>query len=182
MNGPAPGNTPVLKENTKGAEHDQEKTQQTSYCKEKIFDAGLLSMSRAFTRPPIETCPRFATANLRLANVPDLDASVAELTREHDGGELEARLQEAGVACHRVQNSAAACSDPQLQERGHFVRLESGATHTIVEGTRSKLSRTPARIRRGVPTMGRDNQEILAELLGYDGARMTELAIAGVLE
>ena len=87
-----------------------------------------------------------------------------------------------GIACHRVQNSAAACSDPQLQERGHFVRLESPNAYTIVEDTRSKLSRTPARIRRGVPTLGRDNWEILTELLGYDEAKVTELAVAGVLE
>ena len=71
---------------------------------------------------------------------------------------------------------------PQLQARGHFVRLESREAYTIVEDTRSKLSRTPARVRRGVPTLGRDNQEILEELLGYDQAKLTELAIAGVLE
>jgi crotonobetainyl-CoA:carnitine CoA-transferase CaiB-like acyl-CoA transferase len=70
----------------------------------------------------------------------------------------------------------------EAQERRHFVRLESREAYTIVEGTRSKLSRTPARIRRGVPTLARDNHEILADLLGYDQARMTELALAGVLE
>ena len=91
-------------------------------------------------------------------------------------------LQDAGIACHRVQNSAAACSDPQLQARGHFVRLVSREAYTIVEGTRSKLSRTPARVRHGVPTLGRDNQEILEELLGYDQGEITELAGAGVLE
>jgi crotonobetainyl-CoA:carnitine CoA-transferase CaiB-like acyl-CoA transferase len=145
-------------------------------------DRGFRDLCRLLGRDALASDPRFATANDRLKNAEELDSAVAELTREHDGGKLEAQLQESGIACHTVQNSAAACSDPQLQERGHFVRLESGGTYTIVEGTRSKLSRTPARIRRGVPTMGRDNQEILAELLGYDGARMTELAIAGVLE
>jgi crotonobetainyl-CoA:carnitine CoA-transferase CaiB-like acyl-CoA transferase len=140
------------------------------------------NLCRLLGRDALASDPRFATANQRLKNAQELDSAVAELTREHDGGELETKLQDAGIACHRVQNSAAACSDPQLQERGHFVRLESREAYTIVEGTRSKLSRTPARIRRGVPTLGRDNQEILAELLGYDQARMTELAIAGVLE
>jgi crotonobetainyl-CoA:carnitine CoA-transferase CaiB-like acyl-CoA transferase len=129
-------------------------------------DRGFGDLCRLLGRDALASDPRFATASQRLKNADALDSSVAELTREHEGGELEARLQEAGIACHRVQNSAAACSDPQLQERGHFVRLESPDAYTIVEDTRSKLSRTPARIRRGVPTLGRDNWEILTELLG----------------
>ncbi|MGY8738031.1 MAG: CoA transferase [bacterium] len=110
------------------------------------------------------------------------DAPLAELTRDREGGELEARLQERGIPCHTVQNSAAACADPQLEARGHFVRLQSGDAYTIVEDTRSKLSRTPARVRRGVPTLGRDNWEILTELLGYSEARMADLAEADALE
>jgi crotonobetainyl-CoA:carnitine CoA-transferase CaiB-like acyl-CoA transferase len=145
-------------------------------------DRRFRDLCRLLGRDALANDPRFASANRRLENVEELDAAVAELTRRHDGAALEALLQEAGIACHTVQNSAAACSDPQLLERGHFVRLESRDAYTIVEGTRSKLSRTPARIRRGVPTLGRDNQEILSELLGYDQERMTELAIAGVLE
>jgi crotonobetainyl-CoA:carnitine CoA-transferase CaiB-like acyl-CoA transferase len=145
-------------------------------------DRGFGDLCRLLGRDALASEPRFATANERLKNFEELDSSVAELTREHEGGELEALLQDAGIACHTVQNSAAACSDPQLKERGHFVRIESGEAYTIVEDTRSKLSRTPARVRRGVPTLGRDNQKILAELLGYDEARMTELAIAGVLQ
>jgi crotonobetainyl-CoA:carnitine CoA-transferase CaiB-like acyl-CoA transferase len=145
-------------------------------------DLGFRDLCRVLGRDALASDARFATANRRLENAEELDSSVAELTREHDGGELEARLQRAGIACHTVQNSAAACSDPQLQERGHFVRLESGNAYTIVEDTRSKLSRTPARIRHGVPTLGRDNSEILADLLGYDDARTAELVLAGVLE
>jgi crotonobetainyl-CoA:carnitine CoA-transferase CaiB-like acyl-CoA transferase len=145
-------------------------------------DRGFQDLCRMLGRDALASDPRFATANDRLKNARDLDASVAELTRECDGGELEARLQVLGIACHTVQNSAAACSDPQLRERGHFVRLESHEAYTIVEGTRSKLSRTPARIRGGVPTLGRDNWEILTDLLGYDEARMAEIAVAGVLE
>jgi hypothetical protein len=33
-----------------------------------------------------------------------------------------------------------------------------------------------------VPTLGRDNWEILTELLGYDEARVAQLASEGVLE
>jgi crotonobetainyl-CoA:carnitine CoA-transferase CaiB-like acyl-CoA transferase len=145
-------------------------------------DRGWQDLCRLLGDDALAGVPRFATANERRNNIEELDTAVAELTREHDGAEFEARLQAAGIACHRVQDSAAACSDPQLKARGHFVRLQSGEAYTIVEDTRSKLSRTPAKVRRGVPTLGRDNMEILEELLDYDADKMTGLAIAGVLE
>jgi crotonobetainyl-CoA:carnitine CoA-transferase CaiB-like acyl-CoA transferase len=51
-----------------------------------------------------------------------------------------------------------------------------------VENTRSILSRTPSRVGEGVPTLGRDSFEVLEGVLGYDGERIAELVIAGVLE
>lgn len=145
-------------------------------------DDGFQDLCRLLGREALASDPRFATASDRRRHAEALDAALAELTRPHEGAELEARLQESGIACHQVQDSPAACADPQLQARGHFVRLASGEAYTIVEDTRSKLSRTPARVRRGVPTLGRDNWEILTDLLGYDEARVAELAAEGVLE
>ena len=145
-------------------------------------DDGFRALSRLLGRAALANDPRFATASDRRRNAEALDAVVAELTLSSEGAELEAELQSNGVACHLVQDSAAACGDPQLQVRGHFVRLESGEAYTIVEDTRSKLSRTPARVRRGVPTLGRDNGDILTQLLGYDETRVAELAATGVLE
>ncbi len=144
-------------------------------------DAGFRSLCRVLGRAALADDPRFAMASERRRNAEALDAVIAELCRSRDGAALEAELQASGVACHRVQDSAAACADPQLLARGHFVRLESGDAYTIVEDTRSKLSRTPARVRHGVPTLGRDNREILTELLGYDETRVAALAAAGVL-
>ena len=51
-----------------------------------------------------------------------------------------------------------------------------------VEGSRFRLSRTPARIERAAPTFGRDNFYVLETILGYDAGRIAELAAAGVLE
>jgi crotonobetainyl-CoA:carnitine CoA-transferase CaiB-like acyl-CoA transferase len=145
-------------------------------------DGGFRALCGVLGRDALAADPRFATASERLRNAEALDTAVAALTCGHEGAGLEARLQEQGIACHAVQNSAAAFADPQLQAREHFVRLESNEAYTVVEGTRSKLSRTPARIRRGVPTLGRDNWEILTELLGYGEARVAELAALGVIE
>lgn len=52
---------------------------------------------------------------------------------------------------------------------------------SVVEGPRFSLSETPGRPVSCAPTFGRDEQYILAELLGYDNARIAELRQAGVL-
>ena len=90
-------------------------------------DRGFRDLCRALGREALADDPRFRAAEDRRRNAEALDAALYELARDADGAPLEARLQEDGIACHRVQDSAAACADPQLQARGHFVRVESAA-------------------------------------------------------
>ena len=74
-------------------------------------------------------------------------------------------------------------ADPQLLHRGHFVEVPH-TVHgkTTVEGSRFRLSRTPARIERPGPTFGQDNQYVLETILGYSEDRVVELVTAGVLQ
>jgi crotonobetainyl-CoA:carnitine CoA-transferase CaiB-like acyl-CoA transferase len=70
-----------------------------------------------------------------------------------------------------------------LRARGHFVELlhpEGG--HTTIEVARFQLSRTPPAALGAAPTFGADAMWVLEEVLGYDGERIAELAIAGALE
>ena len=53
---------------------------------------------------------------------------------------------------------------------------------TTIEGSRFRLSRTPARIPESAPTYGRDTAWVLGDLLGYDEARITELVASGALD
>jgi len=145
-------------------------------------DARWKAFCERLGRPELAADPRFAKASDRLANSEALDSIVAELVAGCDGQELESRLQSAGIACHVVQDSAAVAADPQLAALGHFVALEEGGARTVVEATRSRLSRTPASVRPSIPTLGRDTFEVLEQVLGYDGEKIAELAIAGALE
>ena len=132
-------------------------------------------------RPDLVRDERYACAADRLANAAVLDGIVTEFTSSREAPALEARLQELGIAAHRVQDSAGCCSDPQLAARGHFIEIGSEAERTIVECCRSRLSRTPARVAPGRPTLGRDASEVLERVLGYDGERIAQLAMALVL-
>jgi benzylsuccinate CoA-transferase BbsF subunit len=126
---------------------------------------------------------RFDTLAGRLGQAGELDALISAWTRERDALEIETLLQSYGVPCSVVETSPDLFADPQLKHREHFVEVEH-PTHggILVEGSRFKLSRTPAKYSRSGPTMGRDNQYVLSELLSYSDDRIAELVAAGALE
>lgn len=124
-----------------------------------------------------------STAEGRLARRRELDEAVAAWTRTREMSECERLLQAQGVPAHAVQNGAECYADPQLSHRGHYIALDHPILGTsTVEGSRFRLSRTPARVTRAGPTFGADNETVLREILGYDDERIALLAGAGVLE
>jgi benzylsuccinate CoA-transferase BbsF subunit len=112
-----------------------------------------------------------------------LDEAIQAWTRSRTADDIEALCQARGIAAHRVNDSKDAFTDPQLGHRGHFVEVAHSAQGTTwVEGSRFRLSRTPARIERGGPTIGEHSWEVLTEILGYDVDRVADLAAAELLE
>ncbi len=112
----------------------------------------------------------------------ELDAAISAWTRGHDGTALMYRLQDVGVAAHIVQNSPEYTADPQIIHRGQQVEVpHSKQGTTIVDASRFRLSRTPAQVSHGGPTLGEHTFDILTEVLGYDSDRIAELAVAELL-
>lgn len=145
-------------------------------------DAAFQALAAALGRADLATDPRLATAAGRLGHQDEIDNAIAAWTSEREADAVEAELQARGVAAHVVASSADLCADPQLTERGHFVRLpHPTAEATVVEHSRFKLGRTPAVVSGTAPTYGRDNQYVLESILGYDDSRITELVVAGAL-
>jgi crotonobetainyl-CoA:carnitine CoA-transferase CaiB-like acyl-CoA transferase len=118
----------------------------------------------------------------RLARRDEIDEAVAQWTATLDDHEVEARLQARGVAAHVVQSSRQILADPQLAHRGHFVDLDHPQRRCLVEGSRTRLSRTPARVERRSPLLGEHTEHVLADLLGYDADHIAGLAAAGALD
>jgi len=126
---------------------------------------------------------RFATTAGRLAHADELDELVATWTATQFAGEVERLLQSAGVPAHVALASDTALGDEQFAAREHFVELEHELYgKTVVQGSRYRLSRTPAVVDRAAPTFGRDNEHVLRDLLGYDDARIASLEEIGALE
>ena len=125
----------------------------------------------------------YATVSNRLKNRHRLDNIIREWTAGLEAEAGEKLLQTAGVPASVVENSKAVCEDEQLAGRGYLVEIDHTIQgKTVVEGSRFKLSRTPAQTPRQAPSVGRDNQYVLESILGYDEARITELVSSGALQ
>lgn len=119
----------------------------------------------------------------RRAREDEIESMISAWTVERDGARLETALQAVGVAAHRAQNSADLVADEQLRHRGHFVEAVHDEHGTMwVEGSRFRLSRTPANVTSAGPTLGQHTFDVLQGILGYDDERLGEVAAAGVLE
>jgi benzylsuccinate CoA-transferase BbsF subunit len=145
-------------------------------------DAQWQALCAVMEQPALAHDVRFATPAARLAHRDALDVLLATWTRMQDAHTAEAALQRRGVPASAVQNSQDLYHDPHLLQRGHFVELPHALHDSItIEGSRVRLSRTPAHIARAAPTLGQDNQYILETILGYSPERIAALETAGVL-
>jgi crotonobetainyl-CoA:carnitine CoA-transferase CaiB-like acyl-CoA transferase len=119
----------------------------------------------------------------RRARHDELDDVIAAWTAGRDGHELMHELQARGVAAHVVQNSPEFVTDPQVALRQHFAEVPHAKQGTtVVEGSRFRLSRTPAVVTYGGPTLGEHTFEVLTDILGYDPDRIADLAAGELFE
>jgi len=145
-------------------------------------DAQWQALCEVMQGPDLGDDSRFATLAARLTHRETLDTILAVWTQAHRAQEAEAMLQARGVPASAVHNSQDLYDDPQLTHRGHFVALPDPLHGTTtVEGSRFRLSRTPARVERAGPTLGRDNQYVLETILGYSPERIAALTTGGIL-
>ena len=141
------------------------------------------SLCTAMGRSDLASHGDFATLAARQQNPGELDKIIGEWSRGLTAQTAEVRLQQMGVPASVVQDSNDVSRDPQLAARGYLAEIVHPVCgNTVVEGSRFRLSRTPAIAARPAPMVGGDNQYVLKSILGYDQDRITELVAAGVIE
>jgi crotonobetainyl-CoA:carnitine CoA-transferase CaiB-like acyl-CoA transferase len=89
-------------------------------------------------------------------------------------------LNEAGVACGRINNMKEVFEEPQVQHLGILKKVVSprmGEQRLV--GQPVTLTRTPSTIARATPRRGEHTEEILGEI-GYDRAALDRLKAKGV--
>lgn len=129
------------------------------------------------------TCDdRFADLDARKSNEDELNEIVSAWTAERSALDVEYMLQAFGVPAHAVSTSGAAANDPQMLHRRHFLSIEHPEFgSTTFEAAKGQMSQTPPDYRSAAPSIGRDNDLVLRDILGYDDERIAQLAIADAL-
>ncbi|MYK26723.1 MAG: CoA transferase [Dehalococcoidia bacterium] len=145
-------------------------------------DGDWLRLCAVIERPDLAGDARLEALAGRLTAQDELDAAISAWTAERLPAEAEAALQAGGIPAHAVIRASNAVDDPQLTHRGHIVRVpHSLHGESVVEGSRFRLSRTPARIGQP-PAVGEHTEQILKEILGYDDEHIADLAAAGAFD
>jgi crotonobetainyl-CoA:carnitine CoA-transferase CaiB-like acyl-CoA transferase len=123
--------------------------------------------------------PKFASLATRIINQDELDARVAQWTREQEPFALQERLQKAGVPAGVCQTSEDRVErDPQLEHLKWLIPLPNAevafhfARATVDQG---------GPIGRASPCYGEDNDYVYGELLKMPASERAELEKEGVI-
>lgn len=130
-------------------------------------DAEWQAFCGAVGQPPWSREERFADALSRWWHREELDALIAEWTRERTPYEVVEVLQGAGVAAMPSFSSAELFHDPHVEARGCFQEVvdpEHGGLTVLMPPWH--FSETPARVERLGPALGQQNEGVFRGLLG----------------
>ena len=126
---------------------------------------------------------RFKTHHARGSRQAELDAMIADWTRQHTVAEVDAIMAEAGVPAGPIYRPDGMVKDPQFAARDaiHWEEHES-LGRVPMPNVFPKLSETPGAVRRPAPdVVGQHTDEVLSEVLGMDAQECDGLRRAGII-
>jgi crotonobetainyl-CoA:carnitine CoA-transferase CaiB-like acyl-CoA transferase len=126
---------------------------------------------------------RFVTLADRLANRHALDAAIGALTVAETAAELADRLRKAGVPAAKSMSSLDLCADEFLWAREAYRMVTDHARGSRpMIGPAWRMSPDPAKVERGAPRIGEDNEYVYREILGLRGDELDDLIARKVVE
>ena len=146
-------------------------------------DAIFVRLAQAMGQPELAQDARYATHLARGRHQTQLDNLVEEWTKTHTVDELEALMARHSVPAGRVYTAPDMLADPHFAAREAIIEVETAGHGKLkMQNAFPKFSRTPSSVRRPAPARpGQDNGEVYGELLGYDAARLEELAAESLI-
>ena len=110
-------------------------------------------------RPELAEDARFRDNAGRVTHCSSLHEILLPLLQQHDAEHWVGIALRLGIPVSLVHNLQEVAAHPQTLARGLLVDTGIDGLQTV--GAPLKLSRTPAQVRRGPPTLGEDNQRLL---------------------
>jgi crotonobetainyl-CoA:carnitine CoA-transferase CaiB-like acyl-CoA transferase len=125
--------------------------------------------------------PRFATVGDRVKNQRELERLIEEVTVKQTRVHWLGRCEAAGIPAGPIYSVPEALDDPHAVARGMVLEYDyPGVGRVKALGNPVKLSRSPARLFKGAPRLGEDNDAVLGEL-GLDAAEIGALRAGGAI-
>lgn len=140
-------------------------------------------LRRALGDPAWAADPRFSDASSRWQNQAEIDANLAEWTKERTHYQAMHILQGHGVRAGAVLKGREAVNDPHLNARNWWDRLsmpEVGREYAYVY-TPWFMSKNPKVPGDPAPPLGEHNRHIYGDLLGLSQNELEELEKKGVI-
>src|SRR5262249_53679098 len=127
-------------------------------------------------RTDLKTDASFMSRASRLAHNERVDAMITAWTRAQRMADVVDRLRTAEVACAPVRDIEALKAWPQLAARGMLEPLRHPTLGpwpaVVAPGFPLKFSGTDVGYATAAPVVGRDNDAVWGELLGFDVAAL----------
>ena len=141
------------------------------------LDAMFKRLCDAMEQPELADDPRYSTHQARGARCDELDARIADWTREFTAAELDVRLDEYGVVSGPIYTIEDIANDPHYQARDMIRRYQDDELGDIaVPGFVPVMSETKSEIAwLGPSEVGAYNEEVYCGLLGMTQTELQEL-------
>lgn len=119
----------------------------------------------------------------RRAREDELEALLADWTRDRDADAVMGVLQANGIAAGAIRWPTELRRDAHLQARGFWQEVDRPflGPHTLPSAPIRMAGGPPLKIRRPAPTLGQENAAVLSELLGLSAAEIAALEEEGII-
>lgn len=132
--------------------------------------------------PELALDQRFARNQNRVRHRGELVPQLEAILKRRGKADWLAALEAAKVPCGAINNLAEVFEDPQVLQRGMVQRWQHPLAESLdLVASPIKMSATPVRSDRAPPLLGEHSDEVLAEWLGADAARLAQLRDQGAI-
>lgn len=119
-------------------------------------------------REDLRDNPKYIDIKNRIENHEELKAIIEEWTSNKSVDEIVSQLDSAGIPTSPINTVDMVVKDEQINSRNMFVKQHHPkAGEIILTNNAIKLTETNSDPGEAAPTLGRDNEYILKEILGY---------------
>lgn len=136
---------------------------------------------KAVGRPGYSNAPELASNSQRRARRVDIVRDIQEILKTNTRAHWLDSFAQFRVPAGPINRLDEVSADPELQARGLFFNLTSGASLVPQVGLGIRVDEKTATPRQPPPRLGEHTAEILTEILGYSVAEIEEFRSVGII-